>query len=142
MDIENTWHFKIYNSRALKWLKKLGDKTEVSWLLLDWTCIHDREREEDIRNQLMHNLRGTEKNDVIDYLYGNPTDKSKIDYTQKVSKVYKEVVKNPFLRSLKELGLLSLDNNLEENELQKDLATLAAELDKVADLYKTAEPDK
>ncbi len=125
------FYFKINNSRSLKWLEELAaDKKQVTWPLLTWTCHHIREREDDIRNQLMHNLRGVEKKDVIDYLYGYPnssnTNNVAINYEQSVQAVYVEQVKEPFIKAMHCLGLLDSDSS--GNKLQSTLNELAAKL--------------
>ena len=121
-------YFNIDNSRALKWLKKLGDGIEVSWPLLNWIGIYDRDREQDFRNQLMHNLRGVEKKDVMDYLYGHSEKTNEVDDSLSVKIAYQEQVKQPFVRALNKLGLLP-DTDLGENYLKQELAELARELE-------------
>jgi len=129
---ENTQNdFSLNNTRSLKWLEELAaDKEQVTWPLLTWTCHHIREREDDIRNQLMHNLRGVEKKDVIDYLHGYPNDSNTnnvaINYEQSVQAVYVEQVKKPFIKAMHCLGLL--DSGSSGNKLQSTLNELAAEL--------------
>jgi hypothetical protein len=62
---------------------------------LKWSCKDKKEGERrgeiDLRNQLVHNLRGMKKSDVVEYLMGY----QKVE-TDNVIKVYNEKVKQPF----------------------------------------------
>lgn len=92
----------------LNWLYQLtSTKKEDYWELLTWSCTSLREHEFDRRNQLMHNLRGVKKEEVILYL----TDPKKlIDLNQndsnlpnKVDEVYRNEIKGKFISALKTL---------------------------------------
>ncbi len=59
--------FNLQN--LLNWLYQLtSTKKKDYWELLTWSCTSLREHEFDRRNQLMHNLRGVKKEEVILYL--------------------------------------------------------------------------
>ncbi len=113
------------NNALLLWLKAI-DPTIQTWSLLDWIGKYQREFEDDRRNQLMHNLRGVEKKDVMLYLYGYTKSEKDIDDSKDDSKevhqVYQDEVKQPFISALHSLGLLK--NNSEFNLIKKlqDLA--------------------
>jgi hypothetical protein len=64
----NKW-FKLNNSRQFLWLCKLKPDFKP-WGVLSWSCEYEREREEDLRNQLLHNLLGVDKKEVIRYIFG------------------------------------------------------------------------
>lgn len=98
--------FNLQN--LLNWLYQLTSTTEKDyWKLLTWSCTSLREHEFDRRNQLMHNLRGVKKEEVILYL----TDPKKlIDLNQndsnlpnKVDEVYRKEIKDKFIPALKTL---------------------------------------
>ena len=115
--------FQINNTTALKWLEKLVTGW-VSWPLLNWSCVRDREFEQDFRNQLMHNLRGVTKKDVICYLQcpgGGGTIAS-----DDLMAIYLKYVKQPFRDALRDVGLS--DNDSIDNKLQQELRHLAAKL--------------
>jgi hypothetical protein len=83
------------NSVMLSWLECLESKFS-SWAVLEWSCDYYKNREDDLRNQLVHNLRGMEKNDVIQYLLGYKPSELQED----VMKVYNENVKEPFVKAI------------------------------------------
>ncbi|MDB9426597.1 hypothetical protein PN437_17185 [Microcystis aeruginosa CS-564/01] len=98
--------FNLQN--LLNWLYQLTSTTEKDyWKLLTWSCTSLREHEFDRRNQLMHNLRGVKKEEVILYL----TDPKKlIDLNQndsnlpnKVDEVYRNKIKDKFISALETL---------------------------------------
>jgi hypothetical protein len=98
--------FNLQN--LLNWLYQLtSTKKKDYWKLLTWSCTSLREHEFDRRNQLMHNLRGVKKEEVILYL----TDPKKlIDLNQndsnlpnKVDEVYRNEIKGKFISALKTL---------------------------------------
>lgn len=117
---------KKLNSELLEELRELVSFPNWEWKLLTWSCIYKRTPEFDRRNQLMHNLRGVEKEDAIDYLYGNPQNKDHINYTQDVSQVYVEQVKKKFVRILSQLGWEQFGSI--ENKLKNELHELADKL--------------
>lgn len=84
------------------------------WRLLTWIAQYERERDADLRNQLMHNLLGVEPQEVIRYLLGNQTDSR---YTDVIS-TYQQEVKKPFIREIKRLNLPFQERGLSE-ELQQ-----------------------
>ncbi|MCL2934132.1 MAG: hypothetical protein MGG11_18390 [Trichodesmium sp. MAG_R03] len=129
---KNTKSFKgLSNEVMLKWLKKLEPafvpKLE-SWPLLEWYCEKHKEREKreentgeeetHLRHQLVHNLRGMEKSDVVEYLMGY----QKVE-TDNVIKIYNEKVKQPFFEAL---SLFELDYT--RDKLDKELQELAESL--------------
>ncbi|MEH2282150.1 MAG: hypothetical protein V7K90_12620 [Nostoc sp.] len=54
------------NFGLIAWLKSI-DNNFIDWHLLRWCCSR-RDADDDLRNQLMHNLRGVKDSEVIDYL--------------------------------------------------------------------------
>jgi hypothetical protein len=123
--------FKLNNSRQFKWLCELKPDFKA-WAILEWSCQYKREREDDLRNQLLHNLRGVEKDDVRNYLLGHKEDSIKIflgkskDEINQVYLAYIEYVKKPFFKSLKFFGLWS--NEDIENKLEQKLQEIADSL--------------
>lgn len=117
--------FQINNTTALKWLKNLvGVPGRISWPLLNWSCEYNREFEQDFRNQLMHNLRGVTKKDVICYLQC-PGGGCTMD-SDDLMAIYIKYVKQPFRDALRDVGLS--DNDSIDNKLQEELRKLAADL--------------
>ena len=121
--------FKLNNSRQFLWLCNLKPDFKP-WGGLSWSCEYERERDEDLRNQLLHNLLGVDKKEVIRYLFGYNEDKIKgflqlikksndedEPSTNEVHQAYVDSVKKPFLEALKLFGLCSeqpIENQLEE----------------------------
>jgi hypothetical protein len=91
------FNFKMINSNSvmLSWLECLESKFS-SWAVLEWSCDYYKNREDDLRNQLVHNLRGMEKNDVIQYLLGYKP----LELQEDVMKVYNKNVKEPFVKAI------------------------------------------
>ncbi|CAD5989723.1 hypothetical protein PCC9214_05636 [Planktothrix tepida] len=114
------------NNALLLWLKAITNPTIQTWSLLDWIGTYQRDFEYDRRNQLMHNLRGVEKKDVVLYLYGYPESEEHIDDSKDIYQVYKEEVKKPFINALHSLGLL--ESNSDINSIEQDLQTLSNKL--------------
>ncbi|REJ53461.1 MAG: hypothetical protein DWQ56_21675 [Microcystis aeruginosa DA14] len=122
----NQRNYKFQSPHELFPLLKEFTKTVDNdyWQLLIWSSIRDREHEFDRRNQLMHNLRGVKKEEVILYL----TDPKKlIDLNQndsnlpnKVDEVYRNEIKGKFISALKTLcewtenDYIPLEHHLEE----------------------------
>lgn len=107
-------NFNVINSNdgLLKWLRQLRSDFKA-WKLLEWSCIlkdKNSQYEDDLRNQLMHNLLGVEESEVIKYLLGNP---DKTDVTD-VMTAYNNHVKSLFIAEIKHLGLTYKTNKLEE----------------------------
>jgi hypothetical protein len=128
--LHNQKDFSIINRNTglFKWLHELR-KDFRPWALLEWSCQYRREREDDLRNKLMHNLLGVEKSEVIEYLLGYKQDlirafsgKAESDCNS-VTKAYIEQVKNKLTNALKLFGLLQEDQS--ENELNTTLQKLA-----------------
>ncbi len=105
------------NSVMLAWIKSL-EPSFKTWPLLDWSCEYYKERDKDLRNQLVHNLRGMEKSDVAEYLMGYKTVE-----TDDVMNIYNQKVKQPFFEAIK---LFKLDFTREK--LDKELKKLANSL--------------
>ncbi|EAW35185.1 hypothetical protein [Lyngbya sp. PCC 8106] len=102
---ENKNQFKKTNSndKMYDWLCQLETKFQP-WSILQWSCSRNKKRENDLRNQLVHNLRGMEKTDAIQYLLGYKPSKSKDVikvYDENFMKVYNEDVKDPFVEAIK-----------------------------------------
>lgn len=108
------------NNALLKWIKNLEPQFRA-WALLDWIGEYEREFEDDRRNQLMHNLRGVEKKDVLAYLYGKPDGKDTMDESLCVREVYRTEIKEPFVKALCDFGLCGErdEKNFVEEALQK-----------------------
>lgn len=90
------------NEFLLKWLCKLQTDFKP-WQLLQWSCIDKNEEgkyEDDIRNKLMHNLQGVEKEEVVKYLLGN-----KNSPNTEVIEAYKAHIKPQFLEGISLCGL-------------------------------------
>jgi hypothetical protein len=101
------------NSNLRPWLHALRAEF-VGWSLLDWLCDDHRDTEQDLRNQLMHNLRGVEEADVVRYLCG----KSEPPAGEDVVSVYATRVREPFAAALIHVGsvdteIASLDRRLQ-----------------------------
>jgi hypothetical protein len=133
----NNW-FKLNNSRQFIWLCNLKPDFKP-WGVLSWSCEYERDREEDLRNQLLHNLLGVDKKEVIRYLFGYNEDKIK-GFLQLIKKLnhedepsinevhqaYLESVKTPFLKALKLFGICSEQPT--ENQLEIKLQQLASSI--------------
>jgi hypothetical protein len=126
LKLDKADNHKFQNSHKLFPLLKEFTKTVDNdyWQLLIWSSTEKREHEFDRRNQLMHNLRGVKKEEVILYL----TDPKKlIDLNQndsnlpnKVDEVYRNEIKGKFISALEPLcewtenDYISLEDHLEE----------------------------
>ena len=126
LQLSNQRNYKFQSPHELFPLLKEFTKTVDNdyWQLLIWSSIRDREHEFDRRNQLMHNLRGVKKEEVILYL----TDPKKlIDLNQndsnlpnKVNEVYRNEIKGKFISALETLcgwtenDYIPLEDHLEE----------------------------
>ncbi|MEB3181658.1 MAG: hypothetical protein VKL59_21880 [Nostocaceae cyanobacterium] len=111
--------FKITNRNfaMLAWLESLEPKFKA-WHLLKWYCNKKRNGDEDLRNQYMHNLRGMEDSDVIQYLLGYE------NYSvSSVMDAYTQYVKEPFMQGI---DLVNLPYKREK--LKKRLEKLADSL--------------
>lgn len=93
--------FKLTNKNfaLIAWLNNI-DNTFVKWPLLLWYCDPNRNTEDDLRNQLMHNLCGVEDSEVIDYLLGYKTHQ-----VTDVMSAYVNDVKQPFLNAINHFKL-------------------------------------
>ncbi len=107
------------NNVMLAWLNKLKPKLRT-WANLEWSCDYYKDRESDLRNQLMHNLRGMEDSDAIGYLLGYPSAKPSITT---VMDAYSKNVKNPFLEAIELLKL-----PCDKGKLQKRLNAISSEM--------------
>lgn len=147
-------YFKPHNFRILKWLKKLInnsdsfienqfqkeiDENNWTWDLLEGSCKYYKEYEQDRRNQLMHNLRGVKKEDVLEYIYGNFSGNSSLNQmNQNVENVYKEEVKKHFVKVLsfvRAIYIVSIlqtkpvkENESDKNYIDEELKRIADEL--------------
>ncbi len=100
------------NNGLFKWLCNLYPKFQP-WSLLQWSCVEKddkKEHEDDIRNQLMHNLLGVNEQQVIKYLLGNPDKITEND----VSQVYEQAVKVKFLNEIRSLNFIYKPRNFYE----------------------------
>ncbi|WP_223278170.1 hypothetical protein [Nostoc sp. 'Peltigera membranacea cyanobiont' 232] len=105
------------NDSLIDWLKKL-DNSFSDWPLLRWYCNKDRYANDDLRNQLMHNLRGVEDREVIDYLLGY-----KNHQVNDVMSAYVYDVKQPFLNAINYFKL-----GYKREKLNKKLQEIAESL--------------
>lgn len=117
----------------LNWLYQLtSTKKEDYWELLTWSCTSLREHEFDRRNQLMHNLRGVKKEEVILYLTDpeelrkyledkvSYCNSQRINLDQSVNEVYRNEIKGEFISALKTLcGWTENDYTSLEHHLEK-----------------------
>ncbi|MBD2692128.1 hypothetical protein [Anabaena catenula] len=151
--VPNELKFKTNENFAMiEWLQKLRpdleiDKTDKTkfkkklWENLIWSCSYYKNREDDLRNQLMHNLRGMKDDDAIKYLLGYPEDKKKQyqgdddfqkfmnDYNQyikncNVKNAYEQYVRQRFLHIMKLLEMPFVTG-----KLQQKLSKIADSLD-------------
>lgn len=110
----------LNNYPMFSWLKNLMPDYKF-WDSLIWSCKEKEEKkqyDDDVRNQLLHNLCGLKEEDVVKYLLGNQ------DSTMAASKAYNEKVKNQFLKAIQELGL-PYDKD-KKNKLKKRLEKIAS----------------
>lgn len=127
--------FKLVNSRQFIWLCNLKPDFK-SWGILSWSCKYIRDREEDLRNQLLHNLLGVDQKEVIRYIFGYDEEKikgflqlikkSNTEYELSINEVHKAYVENvkiPFIKALK-LFALSQEQPI-ENQLEEKLQQIA-----------------
>ncbi|MDB9412265.1 hypothetical protein [Microcystis aeruginosa] len=114
-------------------------KNDNYWQLLIWSSTRDKEHEFDRRNQLMHNLRGVKKEEMILYLTDpeelrkyledkiSYCNSQRINLDQSVNEVYRNEIKGKFISALESLcewtenDYIPLEDHLEElaNSLQK-----------------------
>jgi len=106
------------NSAMLAWVGNLRPDLEI-WSNLKWSCTDKRDYESDLRNQLMHNLRGVEDSDVIEYLLGY----EKAPNISNVIEAYNGLVKEPFLKAVELLKL-----PYERTKLHKELQAIASKI--------------
>ncbi|MEH2076910.1 MAG: hypothetical protein V7K57_21330 [Nostoc sp.] len=105
------------NDSLIDWLKKL-DNSFSDWPLLRWYCKKDRYANDDLRNQLMHNLRGVEDKEVINYLLGYENHQA-----NDVMSAYVNHVKQPFLNAINYFKL-----GYKREKLNKTLQEIAESL--------------
>ena len=139
LQLSNQRNYKFQSPHELfpllKEFTKIGD--DKYWQLLIWSSTRDREHEFDRRNQLMHNLRGVKKEEVILYLTDpeelrkyledkvSYCNSQRINLDQSVNEVYRKEIKGKFIPALKTLCEWT------ENDytpLEDDLETLANSL--------------
>lgn len=121
--------FKCTNSNnaLYSWIMNLSGNSLKSWELLKLIGDYRRGYEKDKRNQLMHNLRGVEKEEIIKYLLGYKKElilEVKSSLNDDVSHVYNKYVKKQFMEAIDDLKLLYK----KEPELKQQLIELANEL--------------
>jgi hypothetical protein len=89
------------NFALLDWLNNLKPQfSKLSWGLLKWSCVHNRNSDDDVRNQLMHNLRGVQDIEVVDYLLGY--EKHQV---ADVMTAYNNYIKQQFFKAIDHLQL-------------------------------------
>ncbi|WP_430014567.1 hypothetical protein ACQY1Y_11015 [Microcystis ichthyoblabe FBCC-A1114] len=117
LQLSNQRNYKFQSPHELfpllKEFTKIGDDND--WELLIWSSKRDREHEFDRRNQLMHNLRGVKKEEVILYLTDpeelrkyledkvSYCNSQRINLDQSVNEVYRNEIKGEFISALKTL---------------------------------------
>jgi hypothetical protein len=97
-DTDKAFEVTNRNFALIAWLKNI-DSNFHKWPLLTWYCSK-REANDDLRNQLMHNLRGVEDREVIDYLLGYENHQ-----LTEVMDAYVHHVKQPFLNAINHFKL-------------------------------------
>ncbi|PHJ63063.1 hypothetical protein VF14_06480 [Nostoc linckia z18] len=130
--------FKLNNSKQFKWLCELRHDFKA-WGILEWSCQYKRKTEDDLRNQLLHNLVGVYQQEVCDYLLGyNNNSINRFLGTIKqlsndsgktinvVYEAYRQDVKLPFLKALKLFGLWREQET--NNKLESKLKEIADSL--------------
>lgn len=92
------------NSFYLYTSKKDGSLEFSRIGMLEWLCVFKEDfkpwanlRESELRNQLMHNLRGMQDIDVVRYLLGYP---EKEPTFKTVKETYEQSVKQPFFKAM------------------------------------------
>ncbi len=98
------------NEFMLKWLCHLRSDFQP-WKVLHWSCIQKNEageHDDDIRNQLMHNLQGMKPEDVVKYLLGNQ------ERDISVIQAYQTEVKPQFMAAIRLCGLPFTEPKLTE----------------------------
>jgi hypothetical protein len=117
LQLSNQRNYKFQSPHELfpllKEFTKIGDDND--WQLLIWSSTRDRDHEFDRRNQLMHNLRGVKKEEVILYLTDpeelrkyledkvSYCNSQRINLDQSVDEVYRNEIKGKFISALKTL---------------------------------------
>ncbi|MBW4642438.1 MAG: hypothetical protein KME23_05405 [Goleter apudmare HA4340-LM2] len=96
------------NFALIAWLTNI-DKNFPKWPLLQWYCKSNRNTDDDLRNQLMHNLRGVEDSKVIDYLLADKNHQLK-----DVMTAYVEHIKKPFFNAINYFKLPYKKENLKK----------------------------
>lgn len=92
--INNNFGITNNNDLLIDWLKNI-DNNFHDWPLLRWYCYKYRNANDDLRNQLMHNLRGVEDQEVISYLLGYENHQA-----HDIMTAYVNYVKHPFLEAI------------------------------------------
>jgi hypothetical protein len=96
LEFDDDFNVTNRNFSLLAWLKNLDPQfSQLCWKLLEWSCKQKRNGEYDLRNQLMHNLRGVEDGEVIDYLLGYENHQ-----LSDVMNAYNNHVKHKFLAAI------------------------------------------
>ncbi|CCI05646.1 hypothetical protein [Microcystis aeruginosa] len=117
LKLDKADNHKFQNSHKLFPLLKEFTKTVDNdyWQLLIWSSTEKREHEFDRRNQLMHNLRGVKKEEMILYLTDpeelrkyledkvSYCNSQRINLDQNVDEVYKTKIKRKFISALETL---------------------------------------
>ena len=117
-----TWNRIEKPDHLLPWVYELTNTNNGDyWNLLIWSCTHKRDFNSDRRNQLMHNLRGVKKEEVILYITDpeeleqylqdtqNYRNLRNINLSEPVNEVYQREVKQKFIAAL--INLCGFDEN-------------------------------
>jgi hypothetical protein len=129
--IKEVTYKNIKNPELLKLVKGFI-KNLKSWGLLKYICSDnspgdERTKDDDLRNQFMHNLRGATKEDVILYISGQ-SGKDSDDLID----IYESEVVKPFHEALKKIGLWDAANLDDRPSIQDRLDELIKDLDNLA----------
>lgn len=134
---KNTFFFSPKNFRLLLWLKSLvhqyiDDSQDWSWGILDWIGEYEREYNDDLRNQLVHNLRGIEKKHLLAYLKGEPQHRDRQDEMDDAATVFHDEIKVKFISVMSKIFLNDDGTpyipNKTTNHIQEELEALSKSL--------------
>lgn len=129
-------YFNVNNTSLFQWLKDLISTYmkphQWVWNNLQWTMKYKREYDDDLRNQLMHNLRGIEKKHLLAYLKGEPQNRDRQDETEDLETVFRNEIKDKFILVMSKIFLnddgKSFIANDSNNKIRKDLKDLSDRL--------------
>ena len=134
----NLPNYIVENHDLFDWLKQLilnnlGLASESwIWKNLESTMERRRKYNRDLRNQLIHNLRGIEENDLLSYLKGYFENSEDQEEIEDIPTVFRDKIKIKFVAILSQVFLTEDGESLIENEvknyLQEELNFLSEKL--------------